>query len=195
MDKSSTLVIKIAVRGGYYQGLGHGTNLAAARASLFFMMSRFIIIWLPRAGRWAEPGDRGWSDCIAIIGVENGDADVAAKESLSNVEEESNWHPFISGSWWHHPSCHYIMSEASAECSQFWSGKINRAAAGDLVHTLASVSPNTRDTDLWCTWYCRERASAVALLVRCWLLILDCGYISEGFGHQCCSIKDNRIGH
>ena len=30
------------------------------------------------------------ADCIAIIGVENGDADVAAKESLSNVEEESN---------------------------------------------------------------------------------------------------------
>ena len=30
------------------------------------------------------------ADCIAIIGVLHGDADAAAKESLSNVEEESN---------------------------------------------------------------------------------------------------------
>ena len=94
MDKSSTLVIKIAVRGGYYQGLGHGTNLAAAGCPCVSFLHDVKIYHnlIAAGGGRSEPVDRGWwcADCIAIIGVENGDADAAAKESLSSVEEESN---------------------------------------------------------------------------------------------------------
>ena len=64
------MVIKIAVRGGYYQGLGHGTNLAAAGCPCVSFLHDVKIYHnlIAAGGGRSGPVDRGWwcADCTAL---------------------------------------------------------------------------------------------------------------------------------